>query len=354
MAVIVWDFADAFESGDFSGWDISEVDVSSVLSVDHYSTLAQHGFAPYSGAYCMHVNYSAATNNAYIGDSAIACADGETIWVRFNMYIDSRVATDSTVTDAVKILDFQSAASASIVSFGMNINASTDSIFWQVTDETTGTTSDTLAAELDTWNTIEIKLNIQTAAATGEIELYVTPEGKEPSSSVTIQSTLNQATAAVTKGLFGITGIAATTRGQVLFDNFYQSGPSGSPARIYPDKDRFAVTRTVTRSGHVFLGQGTVEQVQVTDGGSGASAIEIYDTDTSQTFIDSKRLALFAATAGSTESSGDSPFDVVRGCYAVVTDGGSGVEATVRISRAPNWFSNANIVQLGRRRNLSA
>lgn len=343
-------FKDGFESGDLTGWDISETDASGILDVLHYTELARRGLPmPYSGAYCTLVDFTTGGANADFGDSAIDIADGETCWFRFNIWVSPSMATDTTANDAFTVLNLETAGSALVYSFGLNVTAATDTVSWRITDATAGSTTD--IGELGVWYTIELKVNVQTLAATGEIELYVTKDGEEPSTTVTDSITGEQSPGAVAQGKFGAAGLAATTRGMYLIDNFTMTVDGGS--RLFPDKDRFSTTKTLMDSRHVFVGPGRVNSLTLAASAAADNEITVYDTDTGQTHGAVKKTIIKNATASEIIDSELVPFDVIRGCYVEFTAGTETPEVLIRFE-APNWFSEGNMKRYAMQRSLTS
>jgi len=337
MANPEWQFQDGFESGDDTAWDITEIDTGSFLDFPHYRELARiPGIGmPYSGAYCMRINYTDTPAVAYVGDDAIDIGDGETIWTRCNIFVDPAIST--ATNDDVIFLDFRQTSNATIFKAAIWVDTANGVVKWRVGDFASAATS-TATLELGCWYTVELKINVQTGAATGDITLYATKEGDLPSTTAAVALTGKQAAAPVLNALFGLNGATASTRGYILLDNLVTTADGGS--RIWPDTDRFSTTKEITRSEHVFLGAGTVSGVQLTGDSNADQVLTIYDTDIGKNWTSNKKVALVTSGEVLTVSS-EISFDVIRGCYAVLE--GTNPEAIIHIARAPNWFSEGNI-----------
>lgn len=344
MANPSWQFQDGFESGDASAWDISKTDTGGFLDFPHYTELARiSGMGmPYSGAYCMRIDYTGSTAVAHVGDDAIDIADGHTIWCRFNLFIDKNIT--SSDNDTITFLTFRQTDNSAVWGVGIQLDSSGGAPVWLVIDASSSVQS-TSTVELGCWYTVELKVNVQTGAATGECELYVTKEGTVPTSTKTLELTGEQSPAPVLNALFGVVGVHTSTRGYFLLDNLVTTADGGS--RIWPDADRFSTTKEITRTEHVFLGAGTVSGVQLSDGGSNDTIVTVYDTDIGQVGSSNKKLML-SATAETQVVASSIPFDVIRGCYVVLE--GTDPEAIIHIDRAPNWFSEGNIRRFANRR----
>jgi hypothetical protein len=348
MAVPTYIFSDSFESGSAAAWDVAESDTDSQLDFPHYSELARFpGIAmPAHGAYCARWTMGAVTGDATIGDASITIADGETIWVRFSIWISPDTATLSTANDSVPILEFQrTTANAVIYSFGFQVFAATDLITWNV-GEATPSLQVPGNAQLGVWNTIELMLNVQTGAATGDVELYVTPEGEEPSTTAVRSAGSIQNAAAVVRAILGTQDKLATTLGTVLVDDFVVDN-----ARIWPNRSRFSNVRQITGSSHAFIGPGTVEAVVLSSSAVADNVVAIYDTDTAQAHQGLKKLSLSNTVASEVVSANSVPFHVTRGCYVEIAGTGS-PEVMVTIRDAPASMSDGGMRNFANKRSV--
>jgi len=242
---------------------------------------------------------------------------------------------------------------------------STDSLVWAIgTHATVATpsTDSTRQVKLGVWHTIELKMHVVTGGATGDITLYVTEAGQEPSETAT--ATLGSIqNAAVTEGLLGVQDHKATTKCTILMDDFQYSGTAAaSGTRIYPTKNRFSTTRqfvrtSLTKTGgafHAFVGQGTVKNITWNTGGTVDGLLNVYDTDTAQNHAGNRKTGAQQAVASETIDLASVPFEVIRGCY-IETDSAAAEnqEVIVEIARASNWFSDGNMRRFAHKRNLA-
>jgi hypothetical protein len=362
-------FQDNFESGDFSGWSVGEVDTEDQLDVVHYTTLAKiPGMPmPYSGAYCLRAQLTgsgAPPADAITTEADIDINTTMTNWVQFNIWIDPDFKTNTTADDNFALFEFQDTADKEIFVFGLDYTLTTNVLKWGVGGATDNAVPDTLSAAevpLGKWLTVELSANLVTAGATGTISAYVTEDGQEPSETVTVTKGSVQGLT-ITHGVLGAQDHKATTIGTILIDGFQYSGKDTvSGARIYPTKDRFSTTRQFLSSGlvkelgsfHAFVGQGTVSNVTWLTGGGTAAFLSVYDTDTAQTGTGDRKAALTQSLAGEVIDVANVPFNVTRGCYVEIDDSGnSNQEVIVTIERAPNWFSDGNMRRYAHRRNL--
>jgi len=363
-------FQDGFESGDATGWSGGDTDTGSYMDVVHYSTLAGiPGMPmPYSGAYCSRwiVSGGDSTADAIYTEADININTAVTNWVKFNVWIDPNFKTTTTANDNIVLFEGTAGAAESFA-FGIDYVNATDSLVWAIgTHATVATpsTDSTLQVKLGVWHTIELKMHVVTGGATGDITLYVTEDGQEPSETAT--ATLGSIqNAAVTEGLFGVQDPAATTNCIILMDGFQFSGvAAASGARIYPTKNRFSTVRHFVRAGqqkdaqgfHAFVGAGTVCNVtwNTAVGGTVDGLLAVYDTDTGQNYMANRKASFQQSVASETIDVPAVPFDVIRGCYVEIDSPSQEThEVTLTIDRAPNWFSDGNMRRFASRRNLT-
>jgi hypothetical protein len=360
-------FQDTFESGDATVWSGGETDTASQLDVVHYSTLAGiPGMPmPYSGgAYCARWILSGGTADAFFTEADININTAVTNWVKFNVWIDPNFKTNTTADDNIVLFEANAGANESFA-FGIDYVNSTDSLVWAIGTHATAATPSTDSTRqvvLGVWHTIELKMHVVTGSAAGDITLYVTEAGQEPSE--TADATLGSIqNAAVTEGLLGVQDHEATTNCIILMDNFQFSGVLGtSGARIYPTKERFSTVRQFVRAGsfkddqsfHAFVGPGRVTNISWITNINVDGLLGIYDTDTAQAHLGNRKAALQQSLASESMDLAMVPFDVTRGCYVVTDSAASEVqEVIVTIDRAPNWFSDGNMQRFANKRNLA-
>lgn len=365
-------FQDSFESGDFSGWSVGEVDTESQLDVVHYSTLAGiPGMPmPYSGAYCARwvlFGSGAPPADAITTDIDFAINTTITTWVKFNMWVDPDFKTNTTADDNFAVFEYQDTANKEIFAFGLDYVNSTDLLKFAVggaTDNAVPNTLSTTQVPLGKWFTVELKAHLVTAGATGDITAYITEDGQEPSETATVTKGSVQGLT-ITHGVLGIQDQKATTIGTILIDNIQCSGiKTVDGVRIYPTKDRFSTVRQFVRAGqnllaqgfHAFVGAGTVSNVtwNTAVGGAADGLLAIYDTDTAQAHVGNRRAALQQSLIAENIDVASVPFDVTRGCYVEIDSAAAEThEVIVTIERAPNWFSDGNMRRYAHRRNLT-
>ena len=364
-------FQDNFESGDFTGWSVGEVDTESQLDIVHYTTLAKiPGMPmPYSGAYCARWVLAGGTADAITTEGDMNLDTTVNNFVKFNIWIDPDFKTNTTADDNVALFEYQDVANKEIFAFGIDYVSSTNLLKWAVGGATDNAVPDTLSAaevKLGKWLTVELSATLVTAGATGTISAYITEDGQEPSSTATVTKGSVQGLD-ITHGVLGVQDHKATTLGTILMDNFQFSGSkTASGTRIYPTKNRFSEMRYFLRSGshkskqgfHAFVGAGTVSNITLVTGADEEALLAVYDTDTAQAHMGNRKAILSQSSTlgGETLDLATVPFDVIRGCYVDVESSGNqnNEEIIVTIERAPNWFSEGNMRRYAHRRNLGA
>lgn len=329
-----WLAEEGFELGTRGDFD-AETDTGSRLDFAHYSTLAGiPGLpAPYRGAYCMRVDLGPSTADAYVQETGDydTSASGS-IWGRFQLYVSNNIVMANNDEFAImQLWSGTNTVEASIV-----LNYTTTSGLRIGIGESTG--SQFLGLTTGTWHTIEWRAVIDAGGANdGTIDLWV-------DGGVATQVTgLDQA--AITSAVFGVIGQdAGTTRGMLLFDDIM-----ADDLQIYFGAPRFPQVVHLTDSGHVFVGQGEVEDLTVIDNGSGNSQADIYDTDRGDINDVSKLVASArSTTASERNNAANMPITVQRGCYVSLT--GTSTRALVKIGKAQGYWSDVHIRNLGARR----
>ena len=358
-------FSDSFDNGGATAWSGGLTDTGSLADFVHYSTLA--GISgmpmPFEGAYCMRI-IGGGTADAIVTEASIDINTAVTTWVKFNVYFSSDFKTLATADDTIVLFE-GTATTAESFACGAIYTASTDSFLWACGTHATTATPDqagTNQIEGGVWYTIELAMHVVTGSAAGDVNMYVTREGAEPSETAECAETSIQ-NAAVTEGLFGLQDQAATTGGTILLGGLQYSGAAAtSGARIYPTKDRFSTVRQFLRAGptrddrgfHAFVGPGTVSNITYVSGGTADGNLYVYDTDTAQAHLGNRKAVMQQVTAGETMDLASVPFEVTRGCYVVLDSDAQELQQVIlTISRAPNWFSEGNMRRFGQRRNLS-
>ena len=328
-----------FEDGTKGHFD-SESDSANRLDFAHYSQLAQiPGLGmPWRGAYCVRVDLSASTTDAYLQeDTSWDLAAAGSIYFRFKIWISRDIVMANN--DQFNILKLQSAGPVDEVVAGL-IYTTAGGLKFGV-GETAITSSSYIPR--GEWVDVEVKAVIDSGAGNdGTIDYWIN------GTAGTQVASLDQA--AITQGRFGVMGQdAGTTAGNILLDNIV-----ADDARIYPTtpEGRFPESMFFTTSGHAWVGNGVLENVSLVTGGTD-NILEIYDTDTGNTNdISKRRVYLTTSTANEVVDQAGMPITLTRGCYIKLsgTQGAGGPFAIVKVGRAVGWGSDGAVRNYGQRR----
>lgn len=333
-----WIFEDNFESGDASAWD-SESDTGGLLDFPHYATLAaipRMGL-PFRGAYCMRIACGDA-NDHTLTEGDMNIADTATASLRFYLFIAEDFA--ATVDDIFNIFEWQNTSSVVEACISLKITAATDVVEIQIADGTEASTGFTVITK-GVWHAIEAINNTETNA-TGTLDLIV--DGGTLTSLTSIDSA-----GAITHGVLGTQNTLSTTTGVLLFDQFVFDD-----AQVYPFDERFPRTVLVTKSQHVFVGNGRLENVTLLSGDTTVdNQVKVYDTDKADTNDASNIVVELRNTAvKEIVDPAGMPVRVTRGAYVQIsgTVETGGPRALVQIGAAQGWGSDGAIRSYARDR----
>lgn len=334
-----------FETGDTSEFD-SETDTGSQLDVAHYSELARYPWptcVPFEGAYCLRAVLSGGSADAFVTEGDIDIADNTGRYVSFDMWISPTFT--GTANDTINIFEAQSAGPVVEATFGLRIVAATDVINLGI-GETAPTTFSALPFERGRWHTIELFIDLDEAANNdGTIDLYVTRHGDPAATAVYATQVGSLDQAAVVQGVLGVQDHLETTTGVILFDNF-----KFDDARIYPKTRRYDDTVLLTKSGHAFVGTGTIDNVTLMSGSTNDCVVSVFDSDTADSNDATSLVCELKNTAGSelVDPAG-MPVQVTRGAY--ISMSGTNPRALVKMCKQ-QAYSDANVRSLGLRRTV--
>jgi hypothetical protein len=317
-------FESNFEQGSNAEWD-SETDSGTKLDFPHYSELARipNMEVPFRGAYCM--RWTAVTGDAnphYVQEGDLDIADTATAWLRFYLFIGTDFK--ATADDIFNIYEWQKADNTPEAVISLQITASTDLVDIAIADGIAASSNFNPISK-GVWHCIEAKNNTETNA-TGTLDLIV--DGVTLTSLTSVDSS-----AAVTHGTLGPQDLASTTTGTLLFDQFvFDDG------QIFPIDRRFPETLTLTKTSHVFVGPGRIDNITLVSGTTSTNhRIQLWDTDTANTNDASAVKAELANTAAQeiVDPAG-MPVEITRGAYIVIsgTVETSGPRAVVQIGMA--------------------
>ena len=156
-------------------------------------------------------------------------------------------------------------------------------------------------------------------------------------------TTLTQA-AAIGRGVLGTQDTLATTTGTLYFDQFIQDD-----ARLYGIPIRYPEEVYLTKSAHVFVGAGCVENVTLLSGAGTDNVLQIFDTDVDNTLhLGRVKLELKNVTNSEMVDPAGTPVHVQRGCFVNLT--GTNPRAIVKIGWAQGYWSQGRIKQHGAKR----
>lgn len=327
-----------FEDGTKGHFD-TETDSESRLDFPHYSDLARQPgtSAPYRGAYCMRVNLvnDGTPTACYVQETGSwdLSASGS-IFIRFMFY----VSNDIVMADTNEFALFELWAATSTPEGGAYVNYTTANGLRLGIGETAGVNFKPLTTGV--WHCLELKYVIDSGGPNdGTLDAWL------DGSAYTQITALDQG--AITSGVLGVIyQDAGTTRGTVLFDEVV-----ADDARIFPIVERFPQQVMLTQSGHVFVGAGEVEKIDLLSGAGTDNVLSVFDTDRAYV-SDASAAVLELKNVANSERVGmwDEPIRLHRGCYVALS--GTNPRAIVKIGFASSYSEGA-IRQQGLARTVS-
>lgn len=326
-------FESVWEQGSNAEWD-SEQDTGSLLDFPHYSTLAtiQGAPVPYRGAYCMRVR-PGDTNDHTLTEGDIDIADTATGYFRFYLFASSDFT--ATADDTFQILELQQAGGATTeMSLGMRVTAATNALDIGIGDGAAPTSFVTFPR--NKWVCVELLATVSTAGA-GVLTLFL------DELQVATLTSLTQA-AAVGTAQFGTLDTLSTTTGTLYFDQFVMDD-----ARIYGLPIRYPESLYMTKTGHAFVGAGSVLNASLLSGVATDNVLQIFDTDVNNTNHTGRmKLELKNVTNSDIVDPAGVPVTVQRGCYIVLT--GTNPRAMINIGAAQGYYSQGRVKSHGAKR----
>lgn len=327
-----WTFEENFELGTLGSFD-SKTDTGSRLDYPHYSVLSKTSVVgvPFRGAYCMRI-VMGDTNDHTLTESTIAIADTGTGYLRFYLYAGTDVT--ATADDVFNLFEFQQAGGTVEGSLGMQITAATNLLQIGIGDGTAPSSYVTYTR--GKWTCVELKYTVSTTGS-GVFTLYL-----DGASVIALTSLTNAA--AVGKGVLGTQDTLSTTTGTLLFDQVVFD-----ENQIYPLSVRYPQSLLMTKSAHVFVGAGTIENATLLSGAATDNVMSIFDTDVGSTLDASNTvLELKNVTGGDPVDPAGVPAIVQRGAFVQLS--GTNPRAMVTIGDAQGYFSEGRIKQHGTNR----
>lgn len=323
-------FESNFEQGTNAEWD-SESDTGSKLSFPHYSTFINRSdfkTVPFRGAYCAMWDLTTGdTNDHTVTAGAMDIADQGTAYFRWYMYV-SRNFT-ATADDTFNIFELQQAGGTVEESIGMRITAATNLLEIGAGDGTAPTSF----AEFPRgkWVCVEVQAKVSTTGA-GLVTIFL------DETQVVSVTSITQA-AAVGQGVLGTQDTLSTTTGVILIDEMVMDD-----ARIYGLPIRFPEEVYMTKTGHAFVGSGTIENVTLMSGVGTDNVVQIFDTDVNNTNHTGRmKLELKNIANNETVDPAGVPVRVQRGAYVVLT--GTNPRAILKLSHCQAYGSEGVIRQ---------
>jgi hypothetical protein len=320
-----------FESGSNAEFD-SEQDTGSLLDFPHYSTLAKlDGMeVPFRGAYCMRIVVGGDTNAHTVTEGDWDIADGSTAYTRFYLYVSPNFT--ATADDVFNIFEHQQAGGTVEMSLGMQITAATNLLEIGLGDGIAPTSFVTWPKR-GKWVCVELLTTVSTSDV-GVFTLFL--DGTQ----VLSLTALDHA-AAVGTGVLGIKNQLSTTSGVLLFDQFIFDD-----ARIFPISQRYPEEVLITKSGHIFVGQGTLENISLLPGAATDCVLSAYDTDKAGT-SDASNVKVELKNTANNElvDPAGMPVQFQRGCYVALS--GTNPRAIVKVGQAQGYYSAGRVKQHG-------
>lgn len=306
-----WIFQSNFEAGTVGEWD-SETDTGSQLDVAHYSELARFPWptaAPLSGAYCLRLRLTGGTADAVVTEGDLNVAADALSWFGFGIWFSPNFT--ATANDTVNLLELQETGNAAMATFGFRVVSATGVINLGI-GKAAPTTFSSAALERGVWYWVDLRVELDDGGTNdGTIDLYVTRVGDPAATTVhaTQVATLDQT--AVTHGVLGAQDHLATTKGVILIDDFIQDD-----LRVYPPTSRYPYEVMLTKSGHAFVGTGTITNVTLLSGAGTDNVLKVFDTDIADTLNAESVLVELKNTANNeTVDPAGMPIQVRRGAY---------------------------------------
>lgn len=266
----IYTFDSNFDTGT-TEWSAGEAaDTDARLSIDHYADMARRfaavpGVIPYRGAYALHADLSiAGGNDAYMQDTALATAQGSTVWLRFYFLVTPDLVM--AASDRFTIAALQSGAGTDEAVVCIRNNGGV----FEVLGAETGATATVRACALvlGQWHLCELGVTVDSGAGNGVVQFYI--DGYQVGANIT---TLTQA--ALTQLRMGVIGIdAGTTNGHIFFDEV-----AGFSSRIGGFRARREEVMQITKTGFVALGPGRIDEYTLAAGSSTDSRLTVYDMD---------------------------------------------------------------------------
>lgn len=317
-----------FESGTLDHFD-TEIDSANILDFAHFSELARTPriAMPYRGAYAMRIAVNGGTTDAYVQETGSwnTPASG-VIWFRFMFWLGG---PNLAAPDAALFSIFQLWSGTNTVEATVGVQYTVANGWRLFANKTASPTGASFAAlSANAWHCIEIRAAIDGGVANdGALEVFLDGFALTPLTG------LDQG--AITSGVMGLIGPSAGIFGTLLFDEVI-----ADDTRIYPPVHRFPEVMLLTKSAHVFVGNGTVYNTRLLSGAATNNVLRVFDTDVAYVLDASNILdELKNTVSGETVDSAATPYRTNRGCYVELT--GTNPRALITVGKSPIYSNDA-------------
>ena len=247
----------------------SEVDTNSKLAVRHYEYLARNllfpDAIPYRGAYCWVIDLSLGTADAYLEElEGFDTALAGTIHIAGAIQITNNLVM--AASDQFVHFALQSAGPVNEVTVEIRNNAGVIEI---LASDNGVPTVRAAALTLNRWHVWELSCTLDSGVGNdGTINFFL--DGYQVGAQLTA---IDQAV--ITQARWGAVGIdAGTTAGYILMDRMI-----ADDTRVYPVYQRYGNRIQLTKSGHVAVGSGRLEEVVYYGGNAVNNEFRLFDTD---------------------------------------------------------------------------
>lgn len=335
-------FESNFETGDATEWD-SETDTVSQLDFPSYTDLSRFPWptaAPFRGANCMRATLSGGTADAFVTEGDLNIAAAANRFARFMVWLSPDFT--GTADDTMTLFEFQDTSNVVEVAFGLRVVASTNIINFGI-GEVAPTSFGAEAIERGKWYAIEIDVTLDDGGSNdGTIDLIVTKEDTAAATVIHAAQVASLDQGAVTHGVLGIQNHLATTTGTILYDEFIMDD-----ARIFPVSDRYSQDVLMTKSGHIFVGRGDIDNITLLSGSGTDSVAAVFDTDAANADdATNAKIELKNTVASEVVDPAGVPVKFTRGAFLQLS--GTTPRALVKIKRVNAFGSPASIRRQGR------
>ena len=325
-----------FELGDASEFD-AETDTGSLLDFPSVFDLARiPGLpAPFRGAHCMRLELAGATDAFVQEDDDFDLLASETLHVAFALFLaDNLEMANNNVFD---IFAMQSAGPVNEAT--LSIQFTTANGFRIGMGETAGTTQLTPISKGE-WHLVETIVHLDAGGGNdGTLDLRL-----DNGPALTQITGLDQA--AIAQARLGAENVDAGTSGTILFDRLIADDGRIGPMRRFPQ------TVELTKSGHLFVGPGQLENIELVSGAGTDCVLECFDTDEAETFDGIRKARLQNTASNEIIDPAGMPVLFDQGCFVQLS--GTNPRAIAKLSNVPAYGGDGAIRTYAARRQRRA